>query len=139
MVNFPTHIPDCYTHSPALLDLFLSFDARIYCIVAFAPLGNFDHVVPISIDVSTNSQQSALFHCTDYDYSHADWESLHIHARISLNSVLLLLVMNLVGGFRLELIYIYIPHCMYHIKPHSYPWFSAACATVIVQRNYFFC
>ena len=29
MVNFPTRIPDCDSHSPALLDLFLSFDASI--------------------------------------------------------------------------------------------------------------
>ena len=29
MVNFPTPIPDCDTHSPALLDLFLSSDARL--------------------------------------------------------------------------------------------------------------
>ena len=25
IVNFPTHIPDCGSHSPALVDLFLSF------------------------------------------------------------------------------------------------------------------
>ena len=29
MVNFPTRIPDCDSHSPALLDLFLSSDASI--------------------------------------------------------------------------------------------------------------
>ena len=29
MVNFPTWIPDCDSHSPALLDLFLSSDASI--------------------------------------------------------------------------------------------------------------
>ena len=29
MVNFPTWIPDCHSHSPALLDLFLSPDASI--------------------------------------------------------------------------------------------------------------
>ena len=29
MVNFPTHIPDCDSHSPALLDFFLSSDASI--------------------------------------------------------------------------------------------------------------
>ena len=30
MVNFPMRIPDCDSHSPALLDLFLSSDASIY-------------------------------------------------------------------------------------------------------------
>ena len=29
MVNFPTQIPDCDSHSPAVLDLFISSDASI--------------------------------------------------------------------------------------------------------------
>ena len=33
---------------------------------------------------------------------------------------------------------VYIPHRKYQIKPHSSPWFSAACAAVIVHRNHFF-
>ena len=45
MVNFPTWIPDCDSHSPALLDFFLSSDASICSIMAFPPLGNSDHVV----------------------------------------------------------------------------------------------
>ena len=45
MVNFPTRIPDCDSHSPALLDLFISSDASICSTMAFAPLGNSDHVV----------------------------------------------------------------------------------------------
>ena len=35
MVNFPTQIPDCYSHSPALLHLFLSSDASICSTMAF--------------------------------------------------------------------------------------------------------
>ena len=51
MVNFPTRIPDCDSHSPALLDLFLSSDASICSTMAFPSLGNSDHVVvSISID-----------------------------------------------------------------------------------------
>ena len=34
---------------------------------------------------------------------------------------------------------VYIPHRKYHLKPHSSPWFSAACAAAIVHRNHFFC
>ena len=45
MVNFPTRIPDCDSHSPALLDLFLSSDASICSTMAFPPLGNSDHVL----------------------------------------------------------------------------------------------
>ena len=32
---------------------------------------------------------------------------------------------------------VYITHLKYQVKPHSSPWFSAACAAVIVQRNHF--
>ena len=28
---------------------------------------------------------------------------------------------------------------MYQVKPHSSPWFSAACVAAIVHRNHFFC
>ena len=51
MVNFPTRIPDCDSHSPALLDLFISSDASICSAKAFPPLRNSDHaVVSVSID-----------------------------------------------------------------------------------------
>ena len=77
MVNFPTRIPDCDSHSPALLDLFLSSDASICSTMAFAPLGNSDHVVvSLSIEFPTNSQQDAPFHRIAYDYSCADWDGL---------------------------------------------------------------
>ena len=34
---------------------------------------------------------------------------------------------------------VYIPYRKYQVKPHSSPWFSAACAAAIVHRNHFFC
>ena len=33
---------------------------------------------------------------------------------------------------------LYIPHRKYQVKPHSSPWFSAACAAAKVFRNHFF-
>ena len=45
MVNFPTWIPDCDSHSPVLLDLFISSVTSICSTMAFSPLGNSDHVV----------------------------------------------------------------------------------------------
>ena len=82
MVNFPTWIADSDSHSPALLDFFLSSDASICSIMAFPPLGNSDRVVASdSIDFSSNSQWDALFHCITYDYSRADWDSLCNHLR----------------------------------------------------------
>ena len=63
MVNVPTRIPDSDSHSPALMDLFLSSDATICSTMAFPPLGNSDYVVvSVSIDFPTNSQQDAQFH-----------------------------------------------------------------------------
>ena len=57
MVKFPSWIPDCDSHSPALLDFFLSSDASICFTMAFSPLGNSDHVVvPVSIDFPINSK-----------------------------------------------------------------------------------
>ena len=109
MFNFPTWIPGCDSHSPALLDLFLFSEASICSIMAFSPLENSDHVVSVSIDFPTNLQWDALFPCIAY---HADWDGLcdHLrddnHERISLNLVLLLLQVNFVSGFRLELMYI---------------------------------
>ena len=82
MVNFPTRTPDCDSHSPAPLDLFLSSDAIIYSRMAFRPLENFDHaIVSDSPGFSSYSQQNALFHCIRYDYSRADWDGLRNHLR----------------------------------------------------------
>ena len=55
MVDFPTRIPDCDSHSPALLDLFISSEVIICSTMAFPPLGNSDHVVvSVSIHFPTN-------------------------------------------------------------------------------------
>ena len=63
MVNFPTQIPEGDSHSPALLDLFISFDTSICSAMAFPPLGNSDHVVSVSIDFPSVSVDFPLtFH-----------------------------------------------------------------------------
>ena len=108
MVNFPTQIPDCDSHGPAFLDLFLTSDASISTI-AFPPLGNSGHVVvSFSIDFPSNFQWDALFHRITYDYSLADWDGLCDHLR------------------------------EYQDKPRSFPWFLAAFGAAIVRRNHFF-
>ena len=82
MVNFPTRMLGCDSHSPALLDLFISSDTSICSTMAFPPLGNFDSVVAsVSIDLLSNSQQDVLFHPVAYEYSGADWDGLHDHLR----------------------------------------------------------
>ena len=42
MVNFPSQIPDCDSHSPALLDLFLPSDSSICFTMA---LGNWEILI----------------------------------------------------------------------------------------------
>ena len=82
MVNFPTRIHDCDSHSPALLDLFISSDPTIYYTMAFPPLGNTDHVVvSVFIDFLINLKQDTPFYCIAYNYSCADRDGLHVHLR----------------------------------------------------------
>ena len=143
IVNFPTQIPDGDSHSPALLDFFLFSDASICSTMAFPPLGNSDHaVVSVSIDFPINSKQDALFHRMAYDYSRADWDGLRYHLRdVPWEDIFKLSVSAAASEF-CEWVQVgidaYIPHRKYQVKPHSSPWFSAACAAAIVHRNHFF-
>ena len=143
MVDFPTRIPDCDSHSPALLDFFLSSDASICSTVAVPPLGNSDHVVvSVSIDFPTNSQQDAPFHRIAYDYSRADWYGLRDHLRdVPWEDIFKLAASAAASEFCDWIqvgIDVYIPHRKYQVESHSSPWFSAACAAAIVHRNHFF-
>ena len=76
-----------------------------------------------------------------YDYSRADWDGLRdnlsdvpwedIFKRSASAAASEFCEWVQVG------IDLYIPHRKYQVKPHSSPWFSAACAAAIVQRNHF--
>ena len=143
IVNFPTQIPDCVSHSPALLDLFLSSDTSICSTMAFPPLGNSDHVVvSVSIDFPINSKQDTPFHRVAYDYSRADWNGLQDHLRdVPWEDIFKLSACAAASGFCEWVgvgIDVYIPHRKYQLKPHSFPWFSTAWAAAIVHRNHFF-
>ena len=125
MVNFPTRIPDCDSHSPALLDLFISSDASVCSTMAFPPLENSDHVVvSVSIGFPSYLQRYAPFLPMAYDYSCADWNGLcdhweMFHGAISLNSA------SAAASEFSEWIQVgndvYIPHRKYQVKPHSSP------------------
>ena len=79
MVNFPTWIPDCDSHSPALLDLFL----LLLVFVLKCPSHHWENhaVVSVSIDLLSNLKQDVLLHCIACDYSCADWDGLRDHLR----------------------------------------------------------
>ena len=110
IVNFPTQIRLWLSQSRSIG--FFSSDASICSAIAFPLLENSDHVcVLVFIDFPSNSQRDAAFHRIADDYSRADQDSLRdiwemFDGRISLNPVLLLLLVNFLSGFRLELIYI---------------------------------
>ena len=142
IINFPTRIPDSGSHSPALLDLFISSDDSICSTMAFPPLGNSDHVVvSVSIDFPINSKQDTLFHCVAYDYSCADWDWGDHLRDVPWEDIFKLGASAAASEF-CECVQVgidvYIPHRKYQVKPHSSPWFSAACAAAIVHRNHFF-
>ena len=111
--------------------------------MAFPSLRNSDHVVvSVSIDFPSNSQRDALFHHTAYNYSCADWESLCDHLRDVPWEHIFKLSASAAASEFCEWLQVridaYIPHCKYHVKPHSSTWFSAACDAAIVHRNHFF-
>ena len=111
--------------------------------MAYPPLGNSDHVVAsVSIDFPSNSQQDALY-LMPYDNSCADCDGLCDHLRyVPWEDVIKLSVSATACEFCEWAqigIDVYISHRKYQAKPHSSPWFSAACAAAINHRNHFFC
>ena len=113
--------------------------------MAFPPLGNSDNVTVISVstDFPSNSQQDAPFYRIAYDYYHADWDGLPDHLRdVPWEDIFKLGASATASEFcewaqvRID---VYFPHRKCQVKPHSSPWFSAACAAAIVHRNHFFC
>ena len=106
------------------------------------PLGNSNHVVSVFIDFPSYSQPDSPFHSVPYDYSGADWDGLRDHLRDALWEDIFKLSASAAASEFCEWVQVgidvYIPHRKYQVKPHSSPWFSAACAAAIVHRNHFF-
>ena len=111
--------------------------------MVFSPLRNSDHVaVSVSIDFPSNSQQDAPFDCITYDYSCADWDGLCDHFRdVPWENIFKLSASAAASEFCKWFqagIDVYILHHKYQVKPHSSPWFSVACAALILHRNHFY-
>ena len=77
-----------------------------------------------------------------YDYSGAGWDGLCDHLTDLPWEDILKLCASAAASEFCEWIQVglgvYIPQHKYQMKPHSSPWFSAACAAAIVHRNHFF-
>ena len=110
----------------------------------FPPFGNSDHVlVSVFVNFLSNSQRDATFHhIAFYDYSRADWDGLRDHLTEVLRDDIFNLSASAAASAFCEWVQLQIdvciPHLKYQVKPHSSPWFSAACAAAIVHRNHFF-
>ena len=96
----------------------------------------------MSIDFSSNSQRDAPFHCIAYYYSRADCNGLRDHLRDIPWEDIFKLGASAAASEYCEWVQVeidvYIPQGKYQVKPHSSPWFSAACAAAIAHRNHFF-
>ena len=89
MVNFPTWIPYCDSHTVMVLLFFISFFSCNYLFYScFPSVGKYDHFVVlwdvlfhlIDYDFSS-SQRDVPFHLIDYDFSSADWDGRCDHLR----------------------------------------------------------
>ena len=132
MVNFPTWIPDFDSHSPALLNLFFSYDSSICSAMAFPPLRNSDHfVVSVCIDFLSNSKGMPRF-------------SALLMAVLVLIGMVFVIMWEMFHGediFKLSAstvaskfrewvqvgVDVYIPHMKYQVKPHSTPSCFCCC------------
>ena len=143
MVNFLTLIPECDSDSRALLDLFISSDASVCSTIAFLSMINSYYVVvSVSMNFPITSKQDDPIHRIAYDYSCADWGSLHDHLRDIPWEDIFKFSISAAREFweRVEVeINVYISHRKYQVKLHSSLWFSAAFTASIVHRNQFFC
>ena len=111
--------------------------------MAFPPLENSDHVVvSVSIDFPSNSERDTPFHRIAYDYSLAHWHVLRDHLRdVPWENIFKFSASAPASEFCEWVqvgIDVYISHSKYQVKPHSSPWFSAACAVSKVHRNHLF-
>ena len=81
-------------------------------------------------------------HSLYYGYSCANWNGLCDHLRDVPSEDIFKLSASATASEFCEWVLVgidvYISHRKYQVKPHSSPWFSAACAAAIVYRNHFF-
>ena len=90
----------------------------------------------------SNLQWDAPFHLIAYDNSCADWDGLCDHLRdVPWENIFKHGTSAAANEFCVWVqvgIDVLIPHRKYQVKPHSLPWFTAACAAAILHRNHFF-
>ena len=121
MVNFPPRIPDCDSHSPAFLDLFLPSKASTFSRVAFPPSGNSDcFCLSLHWHYPSNSEGDTSFYHTAYDYSPCDYLSDQL--RDAPWEEIFKLRASATGAEFCDWVQVgmnvYIPHLKYQVKHH---------------------
>ena len=122
------------THSPALLDLFISSDASICSTVQCCCLGFRWLSMKFTTGCPVSSHSLWLFS------GWLGWSSWSFE-RCSLGDVFKVGASASTCEFCEWVqvgIDLHIPHRKYQLRPHSSPWFSAAYAAAIVHWNHFF-
>ena len=141
MVNFPTRIPYCDSHSPALLNFFL----LVLVVVLKWLFLHWDILIMLLSQflLTFHHNHNGMLIIIAYDYSRADWDDLCDHLRHAPWEDIFKLSTSAATSEFCEQVQVgidmYIPHRKHHVKSHSSPWFSAACSAAIVHRNHFFC
>ena len=144
-LTFSLWPPDSDSHSPALLNLFLSSDATVCSTVAFPPLGISDYlVVSVSIYFPSNLKRGTLFHFIAYDYSCVDWDGLFSHLRdVPWEDIFklgaLMLLVNFVCGFKLELTCISLNVNIRSSPTHLHGFQLFVLLTYVIEIAFFFC
>ena len=120
MENSPTWIPNYGSHSPTLLDLFLSSEASICSVVAFPPLETLIMLtfLLLTIDFSAKSKVNVPFYCTAYGNFRGDWDHL---GDVPCEDIFKLSACTVGAGFCECLqvgMDVYIPNLKYQVKLH---------------------
>ena len=131
------------SHSPALLDLFISSDVSFLFYNGFLSAGKFWSCCCLSfywlsIKFTTGcpvSSHSVWLSRADWDglcdrLRDVPWEAIFKPGASADASEFYEWVQVGIG--------VYIPHRKYQVKSHSSPWFSASCSASIVDRSYLF-
>ena len=109
MVNFPTRMPDCDSCSPVLLDLFISSDTIVFALQWLSSIGKFwsccclrCHWLCSKLKMGSPFSLHSLwlFPCW---LGQSSWSFERCSIEGYLLSVFLLLLVNFVSEFRLEL------------------------------------
>ena len=109
MVNFPTRMPDCDSCSPVLLDLFISSDTIVFALQWLSSIGKFwsccclrCHWLCSKLKMGSPFSLHSLwlFSCW---LGQSSWSFERCSIEGYLLSVFLLLLVNFVSEFRLEL------------------------------------